>query len=149
MKTAFAVNLLRVGKSDYKSYSKIAFEVCSDTSFALQIANAWPRDPFVIDEMTRLIGEQGNSSFLPDKEKQGRDIYAICLDDKVDVEVRLKAHRLYAEIFGHIVKEPAAPFGINISQNVMVVRDMGSNEDWERGAIKQQRALLDDHAADN
>jgi hypothetical protein len=136
-KRQFAAALLRTGDG-----FKAAIEVVGDDpGFALQISNIWRNDPLVKAEQERLLSTQDAKQFLPTKEAQARDIWAMATNDLTSVEDRLKAHRLYAEVMGHIEK-PAAQGGINIlSQGVMIVRESGSNQEWQERAIAQQRAL--------
>lgn len=140
LKKEFAAQLLRNDGDGFKA----AFAVCgSDTGLALQIGREWPKDTAVLAEQARLLTTSDAKTFLPSKEQQARDVYAMATDQLKAIEDRLKAHRLYAEIMGHIEK-PSAGAGINIlTQGVMVVRDAGSDADWQAKALTQQRKLTD------
>lgn len=137
LKKDFAANLLRYPDDP----AKAAFNTTPDVGAALQIAKHWPTDPVVVAEQDRLMASDGARAFLPTKEAQARDIYALANSPTTDVDNRIKAHRLYAEVMGFIEK-PNAGGGINVlNQGVMIVREAASNEDWERKAIEQQRTL--------
>lgn len=137
LKLCFAANLLRSPDDPMKA----AFATTPDTGLALQIARQWIDDPVVKVEQERLLNTSEAKSFLPSKEQQAKDIYAMATNDRLATEDRLKAHRLYAEVMGHIEK-PAVGGGINIlTQGVMIVKDAGSDADWQEKAAQQQRAL--------
>jgi dTDP-glucose pyrophosphorylase len=138
LKKEFAAQLLRDNGDGFKA----AFAVCGDDSgMALQIARLWINDPFVVAEQKKLLLTSDAKTFLPTKEQQARDVYVLACDVKSDLKERLAAHRLYAEIMSHIEK-PLVGQSVNVlNQGVMIVRDAGSNEDWERKALEQQRAL--------
>lgn len=137
-KREFAAAVLRNDGDTFKAAFAISGD---DVGFALQIARAWKDDPLVLAEQERLLSTTDAKSFLPTKEQQARAIYALAMDDMRDTEERLKAHRLYAEIMGHIVKVENQS-GVNIlNQGVMIVRDAGSDEDWQKKVVEQQRTL--------
>lgn len=115
----------------------------NDTGKALQIASLWKNDPFVKLEMIRLMSDGDGRAYLPSKEQQCKDIYEIANSDKVDEEIRLKAHRLFAELMGHIEKPAAANNNILVNQGVMIVRDHGTDNDWEAKTMAQQTKLIE------
>lgn len=138
-KRAFAEQLLRNDGDAFKA----AFAVFGDpaqTGIALQIARTWVNDAFVVAEQARLLATSEAKTFLPSKEQQARDIYTLAMNEKNAPEERLKAHRLYAEIMGHIEKERAAGLTL-VNQGVMLVRDAGTDADWQEKAVRQQRTL--------
>jgi hypothetical protein len=121
---------------------KAAFASIPDPGLALQAATLWVNDPIVLAHRHEFLEENGLRSILPTKEEQARDIYAIANNDKVDEEIRLKAHRLFAEVMGHIEK-PTIQGGTNIlNQGVMIVRDYGTDDDWEQRAKQHQQTLI-------
>lgn len=139
LKRQFAAQLLHNDGDPFKA----AFAICGDnTGLALQIGRAWANDSFVLAEQKRLLGTNDAKSFLPAKEHQARDIYKLATDETKEPEDRLKAHRLYAEIMGHIEK-PVAGAGINVlNQGVMIVKDAGTDDEWQKRVVAQQRALV-------
>lgn len=137
LKFDFAANLLRSNDDPFKA----AFATTPDVGKALQMAKLWFDDPTVKAEKEKLLISGDAKSFLPTKELQAKDIYAIATSEKYEPEDRLKAHRLYAEIMGHIDKP--VPGGINIlAQGVMIVKDQGTDADWQKNAREQQRTLV-------
>jgi hypothetical protein len=118
--------------------------VFNDLGIALQVGSTWVNDPFVLAEKARLFIELGPKNFLARKEDQAREIYKICLNDKLSTDDRLKAHRLYAEIMGHIEKPQTNIQNNLVTGNVLYVPAFQSQEEWERKAIEQQRSLTSD-----
>jgi hypothetical protein len=137
LKHDFAANLLRYPDDPFKA----AFATTPETGIALKIAREWPLDPVVQAEQDRLLTTGDAKSFLPTKEAQAKDIYAIATSGVVEVEDRLKAHRLYAEIMGFIEKPVPGTTNNILNQGVMIVKDQGTDDEWEDTALKQQRAL--------
>lgn len=136
LKHLFAVNLLRYDNDA----NKAAFQTVAFPGDALQIARAWPDDPVVQQHVEELLNTGEAKSLMPTKERMARDVYKIATGDR-DSDVRLKAHRLYAEIMGFIEK-PSSPITNNIlNQGVMIVKEAGSNEEWEQKALAHQRTL--------
>jgi hypothetical protein len=139
LKRDFAANLLRYRDDP----AKAAFATTPDVGLALQIARDWPKDGFVQTQMDKLLSSIDATNFLPTKESQARDIYAIAVDAKNPIEDRLKAHRLYAEVRGFIEKPSQSGGGINIlTQGVMIVKDQGTDQEWAAKAKEQQRTLI-------
>ncbi|HEX2242719.1 MAG TPA: hypothetical protein VHK27_05615 [Gammaproteobacteria bacterium] len=125
-----------------------------DTGRALRIAHEWPTDPQVKAFQQSAIDAEGEITFLPTKADAARLAWNMARDEGKFTEDRLKALKLYAEIRGFIEK-PA----VNVSQtnntlvqnNVMVVRDHGSDEEWSEKLRNQQKRLKADvieHARD-
>lgn len=145
LKRDFAANLLRYPDDSFKA----AFATTPEPGMALQMGRDWPNDAFVKAEMNRLLSSgDGAKSFLPTKELQARDIYAIANNARTADEDRLKAHRLYAEIMGFIEKPTQGNTTNILNQGVMIVKDQGSDDEWQEKATKQQRTLIG-HASVN
>jgi hypothetical protein len=141
LKTRFAEELLRE-PNEFKA-ALIVFP--NDVATAMRVAGEWAHDTFVASEKLRLLDDLGPKAFLISKEDQAKDIYAIAQDEKLDVEVRLKAHRLYAEIMGNIEKpQTGVNVNVGVQSHVMVVKDHGTDDEWESKAIKQQARLVED-----
>lgn len=146
LKREFARALLLTPDDPYKA----AFATIRDDSgLALQVATQWARDPVVVEEMQRILGGEGEIvGILPTKERQALDIYKIAIADSIDPEVALKAHRLYAEIMGHIAEAKGGVTNI-LNQGVMIVKDYGDDTSWEEKAIINQRRLIEGNHATN
>ena len=143
LKRKYAANLLKYGEDQDNMY-KAAFATTDDTGLALQIVGLlkWQNDLFVLEEKERLIKSGDSRSFLPTKEAQAKDIYGLATDPKNEVEDRLKAHRLYAEVMGHIEKPVPGVTNNILNQGVMIVQDAGTDDEWQEKATKQQQALI-------
>lgn len=140
LKKQFAANWLRYPDNPMKA----AFETVVRAQDALPMGTNWPNDAEVIALRDQLAAGPDAKQFLPTKELQARDIYAIAQGQRIDAEARLKAHRLYAEIMGFIEK-PSTNGAINIlNQGVMIVPVAANDSDWEERARKQQSALIGD-----
>lgn len=143
LKKQFAIGLMR---DPDKDAHKVAFDLVTDTGTALEIARCWPKDSIVIAEMNRLQSTKEIGVVLYSKDEQAANILAIAVNTNVDIESRLKAHRLYAELCGHITKEATTISTNIITNHVIKVIDHGSDDEWERKAMGQQEILLDGHA---
>jgi hypothetical protein len=139
-KTAFAKEWLKTPDDPFGA----ALIVCNhDKSMALQIAHLWPKDSFVLAEKKRLSNEKDN---LPGKFQQALEVHAIAVDNKIDPRERIAAHTLYAKIMGHVSEEnKAATQAVQV--NVMVVKDHGTDNDWEARATAQQQKLIQGNAS--
>jgi hypothetical protein len=140
MKERFAEALLK----NPDNVNAAAFQICDDPGVALQLAHKWFNDPELKAIQATLMEKNGLRSYLPSKDEQAKDIYAMAEDKKLDVEERLKAHRLYAEIMGNIEK-PTNPTQVNVQTNlgVMLVPVAQNDEEWEKRAQEQQRRLTE------
>lgn len=118
-----------------------------DTGRALRVANEWPNDPQVKTIRESLIEaeEDGETAFLPTKADACRLAWNIARDADKYTEDRLKALRLYGEMRGFIEKPTAVTVNNNtqnVSMRVLVVKDYGSNDDWEKALRQQQKKLI-------
>lgn len=138
LKTAFAAAWLKNPADPYKA----AFSIIADTSEALKAAQLWVEDSFVASEKLRLLGEQGISTFLPDKDDLLKMVWAIVANDKIDAEVKLKAGRFYAELRNYIEKPTIGGNSI-VNNGVMVIERHGNDEEWEKECKQQQAALAE------
>lgn len=143
LKTSFAGAWLSSPDDPFKA----AFSIFADPGIACKAATVWIKDAFVKAEKIRLLEENGLKAFLPTKEDQAKDVYEMATDKSLDQDIRIKAHRLYAEIMGNIEK-PDQRTNVNIlNQTVMTVPIHGTNEEWEQRAKDQQHALIYGDAA--
>lgn len=118
---------------------------------AHKAAAEYPYHPFVIDELARLATVEPVDN-LPTREQQARDVYNLASDLTKSIDDRLKAHKLYADMMGHVQK-PGTGTGdtYNIDQRrvmyfPMTPRTPEDIEAWERRAERQQETLIA-HAA--
>src|SRR5690606_38718084 len=87
-------------------------------------------------------------AFLPTKAELAREVWRIGTNPRTSVDERLKALRLYADVRGYIEKYQAGTVINNtnnvLSQNrVMLVKDFGTDEEWELAVEEQQRKLIE------
>lgn len=118
----------------------------NDTGRALRIANEWPNDPQVkaIRQSFVEAEEDGETAFLPSKADACRLAWNIARDAEKFTEDRLKALRLYGEMRGFIEKPAAVQVNnqTNVAMRVLVVKDYGTNDDWETALRQQQKKLI-------
>lgn len=143
LKVAFAAALFK-HPATMEGRFAAALSVTSDTGKALVMANRWLDDPIVVEHQQQLTknADEGDLNFIGTKADFAREILEQART-QWDGETKLKFYKLYAETRGFIVK---ADTQVNVQVNnnrVMVVKDMGSDSDWERKAQQQQRALID------
>jgi len=138
----FAVELLKDPSDPFKA----AIAVFGDnTGAALEASYRWPNDPIVKGYMQKAIDELGDLHFLPSKAEIARVAHSLAVDERVAVEDRLKAIRLYADIRGFIDKQGATINNNILTTNkVMIVKDHGADTDWEQQLAAQQARLIDD-----
>lgn len=137
-KTAFAVAFLKTPDDAFKAACTVFPD---DMGKALRAAHTWQKDSFVVYEMERLTGEDGEDAFLPGKAELCRKIWSKLNKEFVDNEDFTKLAKLYADVRGFIQKADTT-VNVAVVNKVMVVKDLGSNEEWESKAERQQRELL-------
>lgn len=143
-KIQFARELLNYPENPFKAGLAV---FGADTGKALKACTLWVHDDFVIKEIAKLKEENPNIGDLPTKEDFARAVIkraeALPL---LEVEDYVKLARLYADVMGYIEK-PQTTINTNLITNkVMVVKDHGTDEAWERRLLEQQRSLKDANA---
>lgn len=118
----------------------------NDTGRALRIANEWPNDEQVKAFRQSFVDaeEDGETAFLPSKADACRLAWNIARDADKMTEDRLKALKLYGEMRGFIEKPAAVAVtnNNNVAMRVLVVKDYGTNDDWEKALRQQQKKLI-------
>lgn len=126
----------------------LTFPDPEDDMLAHRAAREYRFDRTVIEEMAKLAGAEPEAG-LPSRFEQARDIYNLASDSTRPVNERLAAHKLYAEIQGHI-KKPSEGTGGNTyidNRRVMVMPAAPANADvWEANAELHQAKLVE-HAS--
>lgn len=141
-KQQFARELLKSPQEGFKIAVRIFGD---DTGRALEASHRWPHDPEVIGFMNMALEELGDLHFLPSKADAARAAWEISQDPRLAVDDRLKGLRLYSDIRGFIEKQGTVINNNVLTQNkVMMVRDHGTNEEWENAAAAQQAKLIAD-----
>lgn len=123
-----------------------AMRRCGRT-FEFNLQNKWINDPVVLKEKQRLLDDAGTElAFLPTKAKAARRAWELANDTAIEPKDQLAALRLFNETLGYIEKP-----GMNINNNVsvsgnkvMVIKDHGGTDDWERGLRENQEKLANE-----
>jgi hypothetical protein len=145
LKRRFALELMRTPSEPFNAARRV---FPGDITEAIFKAQSWPVDPDVqafIKELTSRQPDDGG--ILPTKDHLARMLWDLATDTtkKVDTRDRLTAFKLYGELRGFIDKSGAGT-NVNItnaiSNKVLVVKDFGSDDDWEKKAKAQQAKLI-------
>lgn len=138
----FAAALLRHPETPDGRFAA-ALSVTSDTGKALLMAHKLWDSPQVIEAQRQIkAAAEDDLDFIGTKADFAREVLE-CARKSWDGDVQHKMYKLYAEVRGFISK---ADTNVNVQVNnnkVMIVKDLGSNDDWERRAAEQQRKLID------
>lgn len=144
-KKAFARALLFNPSDPYRA--AITVLGMANTGKALQVHLTWPMDQIVINEQVRLIYEEGEETFLPNKVTVARRVFELAEQQNVVAKDRLAAYKLYAEIMDMVPKTGAIGVGhLTVNQNnnrVLVMQNHGSDEEHEQRTMKQQAKLIE------
>ena len=115
-----------------------------DDNLALMAMEQYPFDRVVIEERARLEAEEPTDG-LPSKAQQARDIYNLA-QGATSIDDKLKAHKLYAEIMGHVQKPGDGAGGGNTyidNRSVILLPRRETNlAEWEAETIDQQARLV-------
>jgi hypothetical protein len=113
-----------------------------DTARALFVSTHWLNDPEVAKEKARLRSKGADLDVLPGKADLLRSIWERmtargCLDEDF-----VKLAKLYAEVKS-LIEKPNTAVNVNVNNNrVMVIRDQGTDAEWESKVAKQQEQLM-------
>lgn len=145
-KKQFAEELARHTNRDDPSvhYQAALAVIGDDAGLALVASSKWPKDSIVINHLRELDAKFGEMHFLPTKADLAKQVWAIGANDKMSVDDRLKALRLYGEIRDFITKGPAVVNNNMVSNKVMLVQDFENADVWEQQASAQQAKLIED-----
>ena len=113
-----------------------------NVGLAYQCGQEWPCDANVIRIQESLTGVNPTHNIISKEELAAKILKAT--DNHFVFEDKLKGYKLYADILGYIDRGGAV-VNNNIIDNrrVMVVKDHGTPEEWERKVTAQQRRLID------
>jgi hypothetical protein len=115
-----------------------------DVGRALRIAHEWPQDKEVRASMRARMSEGEEEDFLPTKAELARKVWAKMNKDGLEADEFAKIARLYGEIRGFIEKPTTnISTNTNVLSPVMVVKDNGSDDEWERKLAAQQSKLVE------
>jgi hypothetical protein len=111
----------------------------NDAGKALYAAQNWPNDAYVLKVQEQLLDERGEDAFSITRSNLARMVQTEA-DSCHDKDIKLKYLKFLAELKGWIGTESK---GSTITaQNVMIVQNNGSDQDWERAAQAQQEQLI-------
>jgi len=138
-KAAYAAFLL-----NEKNPFEAAKKLCpTDTGRALWVASNWANDPEVIAEVQRLKGDSRNIMGIATRYELAKFYWDLANDKTIEPKDRIIA----AEKYGAVAQiyDPKATNTTNIkvdaAPRVMVVRDHGNDDEWEKKVERQQREL--------
>lgn len=114
------------------------------TGFACMAAVEWKNDPAVIEEMERLALETPVENLIATKQEAMKNAWNMANDSSINPKERVAYLRLFAEMAEYMPEKSSVK---NVQKNevinrVMVVKDHGSDEDWEAKVAEQQRKLI-------
>jgi len=104
------------------------------------VAATWPEDPRILALQGRLLKDGGAKSFLPTKDEAVRSLWEMTKQKGIGVDDKVKCIKLMAEIQSWIQKD-SIPVQVNVTSNVMVVKDKGDDDSWEKALKAQQEKL--------
>lgn len=150
LRERFAAEYLRNGGDVWE-----AGKACSpsDPSKGIALGAELIADDQVQARIKELRDTKGERAFLATKEDVAREIYKLATgraNQQLEPKEKLAAFRLYSEVMGYIEKPQG---GVSVTQNnlvqkVMVVKDFGTDAQWESAAVEQQRRLISEAAED-
>jgi hypothetical protein len=145
-KVAFAAALLKYPNEPFRAALEI-YPQDGQRGLALRVATEWPFDSEVLLAQKTILETKDELDFLPSKADAARAIWALANPSKdggvwIAVEERIKAMKLYCEVRGFIDKSTGPAVVVNNNDNkVMIVKDMGTIDEWETKALLQQKQL--------
>lgn len=136
-KTKFAEAFLRT-----KNHVTAGIETLrGDMGSILQASVDLLHDPFVLSAMDQLKEEKGELSFLPSKADIARDLIKRAEDANDDNAVKL--YGLVADLLGYREKPGSSSTNVAVTvAPVMVMKDHGTDEEWQAKAAAQQAKLV-------
>ena len=145
LKKQFSMALFSVPGNAFKA-ACVVFP--DDISMACRYAVEWNNDPEVISEIERLKFESSKTKeevdlSIPSKEDALRLAWEIADSNYEQGKDRVAALKLFAEIAGHM-PDKTVNKNVNMSgtvNKVMIIKDHGTDEEWEEKALTQQRIL--------
>jgi hypothetical protein len=133
-KERFAHALLRWPHDAFKAALTV---FPTDMQMLLFAVNNWQHDAYVLEHKAALLDEHGPDHFLPTRSEMMHDVYHLTTTIR-DPKAKIDAFRLYADVAG-FVKKDAASVNVNLSQNVLMVKEVDEVQVKER----QRRLLLE------
>ena len=111
-------------------------------AYALYASQNWQHNEDVLSHQKQLLKTNGQDRYLPSKSDVAREIHTVA-GDAQEPEVKLKALQLYCNVRGFIEKPGTTIHNNSVCNKIMVVKDHGTDEDWERKLQEQQQVLIE------
>ena len=116
----------------------------NNNGYCASVAASWKNDPEVLAIVE--AAKQASKAKVPTKEELALELYekAKSMED----EDYIKTTRLVADMLGYMPKAGDNNISISnvVNERVMVVKDKGSDEEWEAKLARQQAKLIE-HAS--
>lgn len=106
---------------------------------ALKMMNEWQKDESVKIELEKIKNECPDFA-TPGKIEVLEQFWKIATGDRVEDKDKIAALSTYAEIKGYLKSKTQQAEIVN---RVMLVKEHGSQDDWEQAALKQQGRLTE------
>lgn len=121
----------------------------NNTARALRIANEWPEDKDVKAIKQALVDSEGEMSFLPTAAQDAAETLRIARELLLqDAPTSARFFEMYLKQRDRFPKAGAAIQNNNtIVNHVMVIKDHGTDDEWQTKAIEQQARLRDEVVA--
>lgn len=112
------------------------------------VSERWHLMPEVLEYQTKLLNtEDGLRRYLPSKLEFARSLFGYA-NECSNHEYRIKYLELVAKVMSFVDKP--LPSAVTINDNrVLVVKDHGTDDQWEKKTIEHQAKLVTDAAADS
>lgn len=115
----------------------------NDDISAAQVADWWPTNPYVLEFRAQLLAEFGEDHFLPTRADIARELFSIGTSAACEAKDRINALDKLAHLLNYVEKPSSVTVNTGETNNrVMLVRDHGTDHDWEKRAKEQQAKLI-------
>jgi hypothetical protein len=138
-KAAYAAFLLREPDA-----FKAACLLCpEDTGKALWIATNWKNDPDVNDELDKLKSSPDSINTIGSKYEVALILWNIANNEILDTKDRMAAIRDFCTLRGiyDFNSKQGTTVNVDASSKVMIVKDHGEDNEWEKKVMTQQQEL--------
>jgi hypothetical protein len=140
VKLQFAKNIAKNNGDKWKA----ALETCgNDKKYAKALYDGYAWDREVLDHLDKILYDARNPVLdkLPTKEEIASKLWNIINNKHVDPKEQVNAAKVLGELLGYTNKtKQETNLNINTSK-VMLVKDKGDTDSWEKG-IKAQQAKI-------
>lgn len=137
LKTKFAEEWFKTPENPLKAALCVFGQ--DNIPIASRMAMEWTKDEFVLEQINKLK----SIKVVPSKEDIASKLWQMSNDRNVEGKDKVAALKVLSELCGYI-EQKGTKIDVNNVNNpkVMVVRDHGDIDDWERKLEDQQRKLV-------